>query len=397
MSRVDFDELSEFDYFEKKLVGKVYISKAFAEKESGRLARFASKVFDGEEIHKFFKKFGEIVLHVSPGERFEIKALFYEDSREIKFVTLQRFSVADGNPHKHTFTFSGTEIESLAAFITSIPDIDIPDAQGLRIDDSVLQDVLISKEQALNLVNANRSVFEEILKVDISLSEITALAYKKDQVIYFDRLINEKDFFNLEKTRLGFKRNEQVWQQFFESNTWILGYGLDYIFNTPLQDRRLEQVIKGYDAFGSGKRVDALMKTRGIINSLGFCELKTHLTPLIKNVKNPYRPESWSISDELAGGVAQIQKTVQKSIENIRTSTQMKDEQGNRLDEELFLYQPKSFLLIGSLGEFNGDSGINEDKFSSFELFRRHIVRPEIITFDELLERAKFLVELKTV
>ena len=135
------------------------------------------------------------------------------------------------------------------------------------------------------------------------------------------------------------------------------------------------------------------MKTRGIVNSLCFCEIKTHHTELIKLVKSSYRPESWAISDELAGGVAQIQKTVQKSVENIKTKTQIKDKQGKLTGEEVFLYQPKSFLVIGSLNEFKEEFGTNEDKFSSFELFRQNTFNPEIITFDELLERAKFILE----
>ena len=36
---------------------------------------------------------------------------------------------------------------------------------------------------------------------------------------------------------------------------------------------------------------------------------------------------------------------------------------------------------------------MNEDKFSSFELFRQNQTNPEIITFDELYERAKFIVK----
>lgn len=27
---------------------------------------------------------------------------------------------------------------------------------------------------------------------------------------------------------------EMIWQQFFEKNTWIFGYGLNYIFNSTL-------------------------------------------------------------------------------------------------------------------------------------------------------------------
>jgi hypothetical protein len=32
-------------------------------------------------------------------------------------------------------------------------------------------------------------------------------------------------------------------------------------------------------------------------------------------------------------------------------------------------------------------------RFRSFELYRRHTWRPEIITFDELLQRSRFIVE----
>ena len=42
--------------------------------------------------------------------------------------------------------------------------------------------------------------------------------------------------------------------------------------------------------------------------------------------------------------------------------------------------------------EFQTDRGVNVPKFRSFELFRRHTWRPEIITFDELLHRARFIV-----
>jgi hypothetical protein len=49
-------------------------------------------------------------------------------------------------------------------------------------------------------------------------------------------------------------------------------------------------------------------------------------------------------------------------------------------------------LVIGNLAQFRGEHGINEGKFRSFELYRRNTWRPEILTFDELLERAKFIV-----
>ena len=136
-----------------------------------------------------------------------------------------------------------------------------------------------------------------------------------------------------------------------------------------------------------------MLKTRGLISSLSFGEIKTHLSPLMKQAKTPYRPECWQVSDELTGGIAQIQKTVQLSLKEIGTQLESKDNQGLPTGESVNVYQPKSFLVIGSLSEFQGQYGINEEKYSSFELFRKNVTNPEIITFDELFERASYIVE----
>ena len=71
----------------------------------------------------------------------------------------------------------------------------------------------------------------------------------------------------------------------------------------------------------------------------------------------------------------------------------MKDERGDPTGEEAYNWVPKSFLVIGSLGEFITSHGVNEERFRSFELFRRNTLNPEIITFDELYDRARFIVK----
>ena len=132
------------------------------------------------------------------------------------------------------------------------------------------------------------------------------------------------------------------------------------------------------------------MKTSGIINSFCLAEIKTHSTELLKQVKEADRPESWAVSDKVAAGVAQIQKTVQKFIEQAKTKYDIEKDDGTLTGEQVFYISPKSYLIIGNLGEFISENEtVNEQKFSSFQLFRRNIVNPEIITFDELYTRAK--------
>jgi hypothetical protein len=54
---------------------------------------------------------------------------------------------------------------------------------------------------------------------------------------------------------------------------------------------------------------------------------------------------------------------------------------------------PRSFIVVGDLRQVVEEHGVNEDRHRSFELFRGNTLRPEIITFDELPERARFIVE----
>lgn len=157
----------------------------------------------------------------------------------------------------------------------------------------------------------------------------------------------------------------------------------------PLENKKLEQVVDGYDIVHRGKRVDALMKSKGIISSLCFAEIKTHKTQLLASA---YRPNVFPPTNELSGGISQIQKTVQSSLENLINKISSVDNSGNPTGEEIFIYKPKSFLLVGSLDEFIGEFGVNKEKYSCFELYRKSLKDIDILTFDELLERAKFVV-----
>jgi len=51
---------------------------------------------------------------------------------------------------------------------------------------------------------------------------------------------------------------------------------------------------------------------------------------------------------------------------------------------------------VGSLDEFTREGRPNVARFESFERFRRSIRDPEIVTFDELYERAAMSVALST-
>lgn len=396
-------EPTEYDYFINRRTDKLYVSKqinikklevdnekGFIEKE--RPLRYISKVFENGQ-QEFVKIKAEIILRVTQNARQEIVAKILEDSRGILTLQLQKFTATTGNPHRTYFTFTGDEIADLYYFIRNIPLLPINGKEKQQFKDDYLENIVLSKQSILKFIQDQPEIIpeliEELQKNNIKREDIRGLAQRKEQLEIFRQMIESDEYFNKIKTQKSISKDELVWQKFFEDNTWILGYGLNYIFTSEIDNHKLEQVVSGFDFNNSGKRVDILMKTKGFISSLCFGEIKTHKTIL---VGKEYRKECWAVSNEIQGGIAQIQKTVQKAIKSIATKTDIKSDSGSLTGEQLYLYSPKSFLLIGSLKEFVEENGINEDKFSSFELFRRNMVNPEIITFDELYERAQNIV-----
>jgi len=389
-------EPNEYDYFTNKRSDRTYISKAFEllisyDPPQYRRARYISKVFDSEENHQFANIKGEIVLRVTPQQRQEIKVLFYEDPRDVVCLTIQKYTRETGEPHKIHFTFRGDEIDKLYNLIRLIKYLRLESTGKEKLDDHILEDLLIDEAERRQYFLNNMDLVQEIVENNLTRSDVVALAYRKKQLEIFEKLLQNENYFEATRQKWGKRGKEAVWQQFFEDNPWIFGYGLNYLFTSRLDNRKLEQVTTGYAIDQSGKRVDALLKTRGFISSLCFVEIKTHKSPLLE--EKPYRSESWGVSSELTGSIAQIQKTVQKAILQIQTQLNLYDSDGTPTGETAFLYQPKSVVVIGSLQEFISSFGVNEQKFGSFELFRRNVVNPEIITFDELFERAKFIVK----
>lgn len=383
------DQTEDRDFFFSKTPGKTFVSRSFSDL-AGKKLRIISQIIDGQEGLKFAFIEREATLRITPAGRYEIKATVLEDDRAIKTLTIQKYSPLTGPHDRQYFSFVGDEINTLIDFLLGIKAVPLADGQKRHLTDKELRELVLDHGQALRVFSQNESIFLEIAQSEELTRDLVAVGYRRKQLERFDQLLRDGRFFESERERLS-ATPEAVWQKFFEANTWIFGYGLSYQFLTGLDDKKLEQVVRGSDVSGSGKRTDALMKTRGIIGSLCFVEIKRHDAALLNS--QPYRPSAWAPSPELCGGVAQVQATVQDAIESIGRKLMPRNAGGDPTGEELFNIEPKSFLVIGSLGEFQSDHGPNETKFRSFESYRRNTRRPEILTFDELLQRARFIVE----
>ena len=173
---------------------------------------------------------------------------------------------------------------------------------------------------------------------------------------------------------------EDDWQDFFESNTWIFGYGLSYQFLGTVET---QPHYMGKRLAGQGEqRGDFLTASKAEHSFTVLVEIEKPSTSLI--AEKPYRQRAHIICGHLAGGVAQLQS----NCRNWEMYGTRDDENRERLDpEQIHTVSPKGILIIGTTAQLDSVA-----KRTSFELFRRNVRNPEIITFDELLERAKHLL-----
>ena len=173
---------------------------------------------------------------------------------------------------------------------------------------------------------------------------------------------------------------ERDWQCFFEENNWIFGYGLKY---------QILGVIQAQPDYGGtavdgqgGQRGDFLAATEAVTRFTCLVEIKKPSTRLLQ--MNAYRNGAWGISAELAGAISQVQvNCAQWEITGART------EHNRERMTDINTISPKGIVVIGRTNELD-----NYDKKNSFERIRQEVRNPEIITYDELYNRAKYIVGL---
>lgn len=394
----------EATWIQGRQPGYTYASRSFplkrpASADDGLPARFVCKVFDDDGGAQ-----GEVELdgsvwsiHESPAGRVQVKLLIARESDNIKDLWIQKLETFKSGQvqARNVLHLDGHDAMHLCNFFHGLQNLPIDGNQTKRIDDSIV-DELLNNPSVLADHRIAPQVIRAFIEQDTSASDVIAIAARKEAVKRFRRLMDDDGYFDDEQQRLGVRGAEGVWQRLFEDNPWILGSSLADEFFTCWNNERLEQVVRGSSISANGKRTDALLRTTGIISSMVFAEIKTPKSNLLE--KREYRPGTWAPSRELVGGVSQVHATVDAATSSIGSRIASLTEDGNDVPNDwTYLYQPRSFLVIGSLGEFTDNSGgQHAGKLRSFELYRRNIANPDIITFDELLARAEWIVNLPT-
>ncbi|HAU4885929.1 TPA: DUF4263 domain-containing protein [Aeromonas hydrophila] len=210
-----------------------------------------------------------------------------------------------------------------------------------------------------------------VVKENLSDDDLNTILGRREAWDKFNQMLNDDP-----------PHTEPEYQQFLEQNDWILGYGLRYCYLSILQR---ECRVSGTDLDGGNSVISDFLLSDTRFTKL--VELKRPDTPLFKNKQN--RSESWQLSDDLTHAVSQILS--QKAQWQIESTGNCFTGDGKRITEKT--HDVDCILVIGTSGQFAGDNKEAEIKTSTFELYRRNMRNIEIILYDELRERAKFIVD----
>ena len=221
-------------------------------------------------------------------------------------------------------------------------------------------------------------VWDEFLSINPDLA--TKLSYAKIQA---DR---KKSLIEFEQS-LREDKGEPYWQNFFLQNKWIFGFGLKYQFLHLLQD---QPYYGGGKVSGKGaQKGDYLLHTAAENKFTVLVEIKKPEAPLFGRTKSgeiaKYRNGVPYLHYELIGAISQIQVNSKTwEIDGSNSQENREEFQTNKV----FTYSPKGILVIGHSKQLD-----TFEKRKAFELYRSNLHNPEILTFDELFERAKYIVE----
>lgn len=260
----------------------------------------------------------------------------------------------------------------LISFLTSLTQIEIPRDSFSLVSQAENEIVKALRGRGVESVLSIIKQLSMINGVSLSEGDINQILKRKEKLTLFGSSIASQS------------TDEKWWQDFFESNKWIFGYGLNYQILRQQQD---QPNYGGTKVDGTGaQKGDYLTSTVGDLNFTVLVEIKTPDTLLVQGDKE-IRSGAWSLSKNLTDALVQIQA-------NIDTWDKYGSKQPDNLDglekDNVFTIQPKGIIVIGQLSQLN-----NRNKRETFQRFRKSLHGIDILTFDELLNRARFIVDEK--
>lgn len=379
------------DYDDNKYLNTIYVGKRMSWK-----GRYVELLTEDKQQYFVVSEKASATLYETNGGRQKIQATVLDAEGKVPVIYISRVNVKTGsvaNNGEHQICLYPEVAEKLYQFLGKVKSIDYTNPNGFKVSTESLKELnenpVCDSDSYFSALKKDPKCAEIIEKLvnegAITSKDIVNTSFRKKELSIFKKLIDESDYWKTYATQnsISDTSEEKVWQYFFEKNEWIFGYGLDYRFQTILQR---ESHVSDCELNGSNTVIaDYLLGDKKFTT---FVEVKKPSTPLFSVAKN--RSNSWRLSNDVVYSVSQILE--QKASGLIKLDKQQYDSSGNSINQKA--YDSRVVLIMGHWNQLeeSSNSHDSEIKKKTFELFRNDSRNMEILTYDELYDRARFIV-----
>jgi hypothetical protein len=170
--------------------------------------------------------------------------------------------------------------------------------------------------------------------------------------------------------------NETFWQDLLVRNSWVLSQ----VYAFPLVIIREQAYVGGKGIDNAGGTVVDYLYRNALTRNAVLVEIKTPETDLLTTAE--YRNGVYGPSRELGGATQQLLHARQTLQDNFIQLTRDRPNEFN-------VFSPRALLIIGRL-----PAELDTVRRRSFETYRNSVRALEIVTFDELLEKVRVLLQV---
>ena len=304
------------------------------------------------------------------------------------------------NPEKVRIAFDGSE-EGVAEFWKMIGFLanfkDLVDLGEFKRNYKVVGiDEIVLKLKDLGEAERVKEIIEYAKRSGVQLDDLveSALHTKRKAILaQFKKMLEDEkciaEYRAQNAAEITVQGDEAAWHHFLKKNDWLLGLNLDIRFIADFTD---EVSVGNPDTSGKGNPKADLM---GVSDYTVLVELKTPKTEIFTaNKSKDARAGTWSFTQPFIEGFSQCLAQKFHWDKESRGKDLVKD--GKVLSrEQTRTVDPKTIYIVGHKEEQLPRASTEADvlvKRDTFERFRRNNRNVEIITYDELYDRADFIV-----
>src|SRR5277367_1512271 len=220
----------EYEYFNLRKQTKTYISKVFTFNQwDTERVRNVRIVMEGNDQILLGEIEGAMCLRLTGDKRkTQVTAVVTQDHKEIRRLSLQTFKSRAGDwiqtTDKDEFTFRGDESTRLLTFLKRIEFIDFSNEERFQIEDISTTDgpkAIIDAadggvlERFRRMSKRQRDDALRAMQGSLTSEEINILLGRRQGLEEFEQQMRVQEW------------SEKEWQDFFDRQQWVFGYGLD--------------------------------------------------------------------------------------------------------------------------------------------------------------------------